>query len=148
MKMATLNYRAANRDRICASERKRYARIMADPATAMAEKARRKALYEKNKSRYLALSKRWREQNPERVKFNDRNKGLKRNYGISEHDYQKMHATQNGLCVICGNPDTENRRLAVDHCHETKRIRGLLCGRCNGALGWFEKYRSSILGYL
>jgi len=69
---------------------------MADPATATAEKARRKALYEKNKPRYLALSKRWREQNPERVKFNDRNKGLKRNYGISEHDYQKMHATQNG----------------------------------------------------
>jgi len=56
-----------------------------------------------------------------------------------------MHKKQNGLCLICGNAETsrnpktgEPRSLAVDHDHETGKIRGLLCTFCNTALGKFH----------
>jgi hypothetical protein len=54
-----------------------------------------------------------------------------------------MHAAQNGLCAICGNPETlivrgKLRRLAVDHDHGTRKIRRLLCLGCNTGLGKFR----------
>jgi Recombination endonuclease VII len=44
---------------------------------------------------------------------------------------------QNGLCAICGNKESE-RRLALDHCHDTGKIRGLLCGTCNTGIGMLK----------
>ena len=41
---------------------------------------------------------------------------------------------QDGKCAICSNPQ-ENRRLAVDHCHKTGKVRGLLCQGCNTGIG-------------
>lgn len=61
---------------------------------------------------------------------------LKRAYGITHDDYAEMLEEQGYGCAICGGTD-ESRRLAVDHCHETQRVRGLLCGRCNRGLGHF-----------
>lgn len=51
--------------------------------------------------------------------------------------YDHKLAEQNGKCAICGSGkyDRTNRRFAIDHCHQTEKIRGLLCGRCNMALG-------------
>lgn len=53
-----------------------------------------------------------------------------------------MFKSQNGLCRICNKPETrinyrnnKTTNLAVDHCHETKVVRGLLCSRCNTAIG-------------
>lgn len=65
---------------------------------------------------------------------------LKRDYGITVDDYDQMHEEQGGVCATCGCPETEMfrgkvRRLSVDHCHETGLVRGLLCGKCNKALG-------------
>ena len=51
--------------------------------------------------------------------------------------YEDMLQKQNGLCSICGRPP-KNRRLAVDHDHNTGQIRGLLCGPCNTALSHVE----------
>src|SRR5438445_350801 len=51
--------------------------------------------------------------------------------------YDQLLAEQNGVCAICGCLPTY-RRLALDHCHETGKIRGLLCTRCNIALGHIE----------
>lgn len=64
-------------------------------------------------------------------------------YNITSKQYAQMVAGQNGVCGICGNPETaiiKNtlRQLSVDHCHETDQIRGLLCTKCNRALGMFE----------
>ena len=58
---------------------------------------------------------------------------LRKNYGITVEQYNKMFDLQGGKCFICGKPPkTGSRRLAVDHCHgETKRVRGLLCFFCN-----------------
>ena len=65
----------------------------------------------------------------------DRDKYLRKKYGITEDDYQKMEATHDGGCWICGRkPKLGGRRLHVDHCHKTGRVRGLLCWHCNAGL--------------
>ena len=57
-------------------------------------------------------------------------------FGISLAQYDALHATQNGACALCKDPEKlPQSRLAVDHCHDTGRIRGLLCDLCNTALG-------------
>ena len=55
-----------------------------------------------------------------------------------------MLGAQNGRCAICGRPETEAGGLAVDHCHATGKVRGLLCTLCNTALGKFRD-RTDIL---
>jgi hypothetical protein len=51
-----------------------------------------------------------------------------------------MLANQNGVCKICNKPCKSGKSLAVDHCHETGRVRGLLCAKCNTNLGRIEAY--------
>lgn len=65
---------------------------------------------------------------------------LKRRYGINADQYDKMLAKQSGRCAICGADQDANRghTLAVDHCHESGLIRGLLCHTCNRAIGMFQ----------
>lgn len=61
---------------------------------------------------------------------------LKERYGITLEDYQKRLKKQKGACAICGHtPGPDERRLVVDHDHETGVVRGLLCHKCNVALG-------------
>ena len=76
---------------------------------------------------------------------------LKHKFGITEDNYNEMFNNQNGKCKICNRKesllckDGTIRRLAVDHCHSSSKIRGLLCSRCNTALGLFEDNISSLL---
>lgn len=65
-----------------------------------------------------------------------------RRFGITVEDYDAMFEAQGGVCAGCKKPETSldhhsgrSRRLAVDHCHESGRVRGLLCQRCNIAIG-------------
>lgn len=60
---------------------------------------------------------------------------LKRLYGISLTVYNEMLAKQDGKCAICSRECTTGRSLAVDHCHSTGKIRGLLCQGCNTSIG-------------
>src|SRR5690242_1736563 len=60
---------------------------------------------------------------------------IKRLYGLSPDQYREMLEAQGHVCAICGGSDTP--RLSVDHCHQTERVRGLLCRRCNTGLGFF-----------
>lgn len=62
---------------------------------------------------------------------------LKNRYGIMEFDYNTLAEQQNNQCAICGIEST-NKKLDVDHCHNTKKIRGLLCNNCNRGLGHFK----------
>lgn len=71
-----------------------------------------------------------------------RNATLKSQFGITLDDYNIMLKTQNDVCAICFNSETDAdkksgkiRSLAVDHCHKTNKIRGLLCRKCNTAIG-------------
>jgi hypothetical protein len=64
-----------------------------------------------------------------------------KSYGLTEVDYTDMLTKQNGVCAICGNPETAKsnagyvKNLAVDHCHKTGKVRGLLCQDCNIGIG-------------
>jgi hypothetical protein len=70
------------------------------------------------------------------VKKQSKNSNLIRFYGIKIDQYELMFSQQKGLCYICGKPEcSSNRQLAVDHDHATGKVRGLLCGKCNKAIG-------------
>ena len=82
----------------------------------------------------------WRKANPEK---NEHRKKVAR-FGLSEAGYEAMAERQGGVCAICGRPERtlskwgpEPRRLCIDHDHATLAVRGLLCYRCNTALGYF-----------
>lgn len=77
--------------------------------------------------------KQWREKNPEKSKAIT----LKKQFGIGFEQYTDMALSQGGGCAICGGKD-EHRALAVDHCHETNKVRGLLCSFCNRGIGLFR----------
>lgn len=69
-----------------------------------------------------------------------RNLLLKKRYGVEPEWYEKKLAEQNGGCAICKTELTLNRKsfLAIDHCHKTMNVRGILCARCNLSLARFE----------
>lgn len=69
-------------------------------------------------------------------------------YKITAKQYDTLLANQNGVCAICSKTCRSGKRLAVDHCHETEKVRGLLCCSCNVHLGWFERRQSLITAYL
>ena len=65
--------------------------------------------------------------------------GLKHKFGMSEEEYIKKSDAQDNRCAICGAHQLElDRRMAVDHDHETGQIRGLLCNHCNLGIGFLK----------
>ncbi len=88
------------------------------------------------KSCEKAYQKERREATPHKV----RDGYLRKLYGISTEQYDKMRWDQNGFCAICGRKPNGGRvdRLYVDHDHTSGTVRGLLCHSCNIALGCFE----------
>jgi hypothetical protein len=60
---------------------------------------------------------------------------LKRLYGITLEDYVDLFSKQNGVCAICLEECKTRKSLSVDHNHSTGKVRGLLCNRCNRAIG-------------
>jgi hypothetical protein len=64
---------------------------------------------------------------------------IKHNYGCTIEQYNQMFSDQGGRCVGCGVHQSDMlKRLSIDHCHKTNKIRGLLCNNCNVALGWAQ----------
>ncbi|MGE0322261.1 MAG: endonuclease VII domain-containing protein [Polyangiaceae bacterium] len=142
---------AERRDHITARKRKaRAARITKDPDK---YRQKRRTSYlnggreyfykwaKANPDKVAMAQLKWREKNPDRVKELQ----LLRSYGITKAEYDALLAQQGGLCAICGKPETaydskaqRTRYLAVDHCHATGRIRGLLCFKCNVGIGFLR----------
>lgn len=94
--------------------------------------------YLENKETSIKKNKKWVKLNPDRKRNND----LKSLFGITLEDYNRMLKEQKCVCAICGKEETEvdkrinkKRNLAVDHDHQTEKVRGLLCGKCNKMLG-------------
>ena len=90
----------------------------------------------------------WRKANPDKAK----NSELKRMHGMSLELFNSLREEQNNSCAICKkHEDDEKLALAVDHCHTTGKIRGLLCANCNRALGLFKDnkdFLKSAITYL
>lgn len=86
-----------------------------------------------------------------RVKHKDRQRKQQREsnwrfkYGLEREDFEKMWENQEGKCPICfvglvnieinGDPVNKGNTACVDHCHESGKVRGILCAKCNKALG-------------
>jgi hypothetical protein len=77
--------------------------------------------------------KRWKDQHPEEWKRIKRNSNLKREFGITLHDFDRMLEAQGFLCAICRSPLLPWPHL--DHDHTTGRVREILCHHCNLAIG-------------
>lgn len=76
---------------------------------------------------------------PKRYEKTRRAHNLKK-YGLTQEQYDALLKAQGGCCVICprsGSGDSRTKYLFVDHEHKTGKVRGLLCGPCNAALGAF-----------
>jgi len=111
--------------------------------------------YKKNSVHLSLLNKRYRDnRSPEKVaeqkeylaRWYRENEArtyathIKYHYGITVEERERLLTLQGGHCAICPRKDSDikGRRLHVDHCHKTKRVRGLLCTRCNLAIGQME----------
>ena len=76
-----------------------------------------------------------------------RTRNLIRDFNITKAQYNQMLAEQNHKCAICSIDESNNavshisrkpRKMALDHCHKTGKIRGILCSKCNIGLGYFS----------
>jgi hypothetical protein len=95
----------------------------------------------KNKERHNNYNKKYRTKNKEKIKFFN----IKFKYKISEEEYNALFEQQDGRCLGCNEHQSNlNKPLYIDHCHITKKVRGLLCHNCNTVLG-FSKDNPEIL---
>lgn len=70
----------------------------------------------------------------DQVRFNHKLK----TYGITREQYEAMLTEQGGLCAICRQVPTNSKGFAVDHDHDTGKVRGLLCGTCNSGIAHLQ----------
>ncbi len=114
-------------------------------------RARAKARYPLVRERNIARAQKWREENLDRFRENQRRMRntpegkarqraghLKRKYGITVQQYDALLASQGGGCAICGRLPQPDVSLHLDHDHDSGQLRGVLCFRCNNALGDFD----------
>lgn len=106
-----------------------------------------KRWYKNNKSTKDKQNIEWYYRNKRRA----RNAYLLRKYGITVEQYEDMFAFQGGVCAICKKSESAKdksgtlRALAVDHCHDTGAIRGLLCYHCNQVIAHLgDNYQKSL----
>lgn len=82
----------------------------------------------------------WSKEHREKLRLRDTEYNLKRKFNISLKDYDNLLQNQSGGCAICtASKSRSGKKLAVDHCHSTGKIRGLLCNECNTSLGLFKE---------
>jgi hypothetical protein len=122
---------------------------MSTPTNLEKNRARNRAYYKANRARTCAQKKAYREANRDKVfayrekhRARDKEYSLKRNYGISQAQYDQMFQSQGGKCAICSRGDL---KLSVDHCHSSGKVRGLLCTNCNTSLGGFRDSTEALL---
>lgn len=99
----------------------------------------------KTKPAKLAYVRQWQIDNRERYLLTKRRSVFRRRYGVEPEYYDTALEAQGGVCAICKRPPPPNKPLCVDHDHETNRVRGLLCTRCNLVLGNIESIPDALV---
>lgn len=87
------------------------------------------------KYKIIQARRREKERNDPTLKRRKKNCWLKRKYNITIEQYDILYLSQNGSCALCFR---KNPVLHVDHDHNTKKVRGLLCHQCNWYLGTID----------
>ena len=88
-----------------------------------------------NKKRRAKYQKEYEENNPDKKEYRYfLTRRANAGFELSFEDYKKLIGKQKGVCEICSKKDN-NRALTIDHCHKTNKVRGLLCKKCNTAIG-------------
>jgi hypothetical protein len=122
---------------------------------------------EKIREYHREYSREWRDKPENRVKIrekalasyyknHEKNKAAARHrvrftrYGITHTEYNRILELQGGGCGICGIRPVGDRPLCVDHCHDSGKVRGILCDKCNTRLQALEDpiYRAKAEKYL
>jgi len=94
----------------------------------------------RNRAKHYAMCKETIAKKPEQYSKWRREQSLKRNYNLTEDDYNNMLIAQKGCCAICGidKPTGKWKIFAVDHDHKTGQVRKLLCNECNRGIGYLK----------
>jgi hypothetical protein len=125
-------------------------------ACKICERAMAKDWYERNKDKASAKVKEWRQHNSDAVKqyrADNRQKHyrqeLGRKYGVEPSWFDEQLQIQINACACCNRQfQWGDKQTAphVDHCHNTKAVRGILCNRCNTVLGLCKDDDELLLG--
>jgi hypothetical protein len=146
---ATQRYRYRHPDRVKLQDKQRYDKNPEKEVARRMEWRNRSAenrgrdrqadikYREKNRKKLAERADKWRKLNPEKHKISDLKSRLKAKYGLTLVQYDEMLAGQNALCALCQKPFNElfGKKVCVDHCHTTGKVRGLLHHTCNSLLG-------------
>lgn len=118
-------------------------------------KAYKKEWDKRNRERLAEMQRQRYKADPEKYRRYFRNHRIKKVYGITAEQYDRMFGDQGGVCAICGSCPNKSKHgltmLAIDHCHKTGAVRGLLCNNCNagmGILGDTAEHLEAALAYL
>lgn len=117
-----------------------------------------KEYYEKNKEKIITRTTKWYKENQPYKSAANREWHINRTYGLTKLAWNTLYELQLGVCAICEQPETrvsnksgKVQPLCVDHKHDTKEVRALLCNRCNRVLGYIQddmELAKKILTYL
>lgn len=90
--------------------------------------------YAAHREKVIQRATEWNKNNPDKAYVHKRSSAIKK-YGITLEQYEALRMRQDYKCGICKK---ETKVLAVDHCHVTGKVRGLLCKPCNSGIGFLN----------
>lgn len=149
-RIARRKYYENNKERLKAANRRYHSEgKRARPVKSAAQKETvsqsNRSYYISNRSRLLEKSRQYHKNNPDvRSKWERSNSQLRseqaasRKYGISTEEVRRLRTANGGVCECCGIAPPIGSYHAIDHCHATGAIRGLLCRDCNLGIGLFK----------
>lgn len=95
--------------------------------------------YWQNREKEKEDSRKYRESHKEYYRKHSAENYYRKFYGITLAQKEQMRIAQDNKCAICGNEFKNNEKCCIDHNHNNKKLRQLLCSRCNLGIGIFEE---------
>jgi hypothetical protein len=94
-----------------------------------------------NREKAIAYQREWHQSRKDDPEFRRlrREAHVRYKYGIDQAEVERLIESQGGRCAICGGErNGPGKRLHIDHCHDTGKVRGMLCAKCNTAVGLLD----------
>lgn len=110
--------------------------VAADPSRTEKARQRAKEWSRNNPEKKRQHSLNWKKRNIDSVKEKGFAYHINKTYGLTVEQYDQIFQNQSGCCAICN----KNKKLWIDHDHNTGNVRGLLCPSCNTLVGYIETH--------